>query len=113
MRRDARGFGGADAARHAIVTWEFNAEDKIASAGRAYRGDHFGDEACAACHIAAVFVFTCVGPGRQKLVKQMTVPGGNFHAAEAATLQPRGGLREVVVHAMDFIDGQRSRYCAA
>ena len=38
------------------------------------------------------------------------MPCRNFHAAEAAAFETCGRLREVIVHAVNFIDGKRARY---
>ena len=46
-------------------------------------------------------------------MKQMAVAGGNFHPAEAAALQTRGGLCKVLYHLLNFRDSERTRHGAA
>ena len=116
-RRDVRGngcgFSGINAAGHAVVAGQFHAEDEIGAAGRAYASDHLSDEPRAARQIAAEFVLACIRPWRQKLMKQMSVPGGNFHAAKAAAFKPGSRLCKLVVHAANFGDGHWAWHRAA
>ena len=99
--RDERCFARADAARHAVIARQFDADDEVIAARRADRGDQFGEQARAVGPVAAVLVGAHVRARRQELMKHVAVARGDFNAGESAAFQARGGLREVGDHRLD------------
>ena len=92
---DAR-FGRANAARHPVIARQLQPHDEVRPARRTQRHHQVGDNARATFPIAAKFVVSPVGPGREKLVEQVPVPGGDFDAGKAARLQVQCGVRNLL-----------------
>ena len=103
MAGDTRRLIGVDAAVDRFGARHFQAEDKVRAAGGADRRHNFPHEPAATVEIAAPVILASVGPGRQKLIDQITMGAVQFDAGQTATLQARGGGREFRDEVVDFI----------
>jgi hypothetical protein len=68
------------------------------------------DDAQAVLERPTVLVVALVRPCRHELVEQVAVAGRDLDAGEAAALEPRARLREVVDHPADLVRGQHVRH---
>ena len=104
---DALRLVGVDAARHALVGRQLDADDEVGAAGGADRRQHLAQEAQAAREAAAVAVPAVVAGGREELRDQVAVGAVQLDAAEAGALEPLRALRIARDDAGNLVPGER------
>ena len=106
MAGNVPGHWQIDAPGYAVVTGQLEADDKGLRAFATNSCDQFPQESGSALEVPAVFVLPVVGPGREKLVKKVSVAGRNFNAGEAGASQASAAPGPVFDHVIDFGAGQ-------
>jgi len=84
--RDLRRLLGTDAALHAVVSRQFQADHESGPAGRSDGRHDLRDQPATTREVATIPVMARVHAGRQALMKQMAVRRRQLHAAEPAAL---------------------------
>ena len=93
--------------RITILCRQLEAKNEIPPAGRADLRDQLAQQRHPSIQVSTEPICAPIAVGREKLMKQVPVAGGNFDTVETGALETKGGGGECFDHTLDRIGGKR------